>query len=45
MHSKMFEDIMAYYRNGFWTINQVRNAVVKNKITPSEFFEITGTEY
>lgn len=45
MHSKMFDDIMEYYRHGLWTINQVRNAVVKNKITEEEFQEITGQDY
>ena len=45
MHSKMFNDIMEYYRHGFWTLNHVRNAVVKEKITESEFYEITGIPY
>lgn len=45
MHSKMFNDIMEYYRHGFWTLNQVRNAVLKNKITEEEFTEITGIPY
>lgn len=45
MHSKMFNDIMEYYRHGFWTLNQVRNAVLKNKITEEEFAEITGIPY
>lgn len=44
-HSKMFSDIMEYYRHGFWSLNQVKNAVAKGKITEDEFQEITGQTY
>lgn len=45
MHSEKFDTVMTYYRRKLWTIKQVRNAVVKNWITPEEFQEITGETY
>ena len=44
MNSK-FEKVKSYYERGLWNIERVRNAVVKNWITPAEFEEITGTVY
>lgn len=40
-----FEKVKAYYDNGLWSIERVRNAVVKNWITSEEFEEITGESY
>ena len=40
-----FEKVKDFYERGLWDISRVRNAVVKNWITPSEFEEITGTVY
>ena len=40
-----FEKVKAYYDNGLWSIERVRNAVVKNWITSEEFEEITGEFY
>lgn len=40
-----FEKVKYYYDNGLWNISRVRNAVVKNWITESEFEEITGESY
>lgn len=41
----MKDKIKRYYDAGFWTLEMVRNAVVKGKITKSEFKEITGEAY
>ena len=43
--SSKFEKVKSYYERGLWDIFRVRNAVVKNWITPAEFEEITGTVY
>jgi uncharacterized XkdX family phage protein len=40
-----FEKIKAYYDSGFWSIEWVRNAVEKKKITAEQFEIITGTIY
>ena len=40
-----FEKVKYYYDNGLWNVGRVRNAVVKNWITESEFEEITGESY
>ena len=37
--------VKAHYDEGTWTIEQVRNAVIKGWITESEYMEITGQEY
>lgn len=37
-----FEKIKSYYDSGFWSIEWVRNAVEKGKITAEEFEIITG---
>ena len=44
-HSPMFEKIKYYYLHHDWTIGMVRNAVVKNRITPEAYKEITGEDY
>ena len=43
--SSKFQKVKYYYDNGLWGIERVRNAVVKNWITKSEFEEITGESY
>lgn len=43
--SKRFTLVKKYFDNGFWTLEMVRNAVVKGWITAAEFAEITGEEY
>lgn len=40
-----YEKVKYYYDRGFWTIAQVRNAVVKGWITALEFKEITNEDY
>ncbi len=45
MHSKMYDKIAEYYLSGFWNTEMVKNAVKKNKITASEYEEITGMPY
>ncbi|MER2081130.1 MAG: XkdX family protein [Ruminococcus sp.] len=43
--SKHFEQVKRYYDKGLWSIERVRNAVVKGWITAEEFFLITQTTY
>lgn len=43
--SSKFYKVKEYYDRGLWNISRVRNAVVKNWITESEFEEITGESY
>lgn len=46
MHSKNFDKVKYYYQvSKSWTLNMVRNAVVKSWITEEEYTEITGLEY
>lgn len=40
-----YDKVKYYYLNGYWTIAQVRNAVVKQWITAMQFTEITGEDY
>ncbi|MBQ7548063.1 MAG: XkdX family protein [Clostridia bacterium] len=40
-----FEKVKYYYDHGFWSIDRVRNAVVKGWITAEQFKEITGEDY
>ena len=40
-----YEKVKFYYKHGNWTIEQVRNAVVKGWITAGQFTEITGETY
>lgn len=43
--SDKYEKVRNYYKNNLWTLEQVRNAVVKEWITGDEFMKITGKEY
>lgn len=43
--SEKFEKVEGYYKNGFWSIDKVRNAVTKKWITEDEFKQITGEDY
>lgn len=45
MMSNKFEKVKSYYERVLWNVSRVRNAVVKNWITPAEFEEITDTVY
>ena len=40
-----FDKIKNYYDTGLWTIEWVKNAVIKGKITAEQFKEITGQDY
>lgn len=42
--SRHFEKVKNYYDKGLWSIDRVRNAVVKGWITEEEFELITGEE-
>ena len=44
-HSPKYDKVKNYYDKGYWTIDMVRNAVVKGWITEEEFTEITGEPY
>ena len=43
--SKYYNLVKKNYDNGFWSIDKVRNAVVKGWITIDEYEEITGEVY
>ena len=43
--SKHFDLVKRNFGNGFWSIDKVRDAVVKEWITAEEFTEITGEVY
>ncbi len=43
--SKYFQKVKSYYDAGLWSINRVRDAVVKGWITETEFVLITDEEY
>lgn len=43
--SKNFDKVKRFYDGGFWSIDRVRNSVVKGWITAEEFREITGEVY
>ena len=43
--SKHFKKVKMYYDSGLWSIERVRNAVVKGWITAEEFKMITGEVY
>lgn len=45
MHSKKYKKVKGYYEAGLWDKHKVRNAVIKNWITPEEFEEIVGEPY
>ena len=42
--SKHFKKVKGYYDSGLWSIERVRNAVLKGWITEEEFELITGEE-
>ena len=39
------EKIKSYYDSGLWSINRVKNMVIKGIITEEEYKEITGEDY
>ena len=41
----MKNKIKAYYEAGFWTLEMVKIAVKKGRITKAEFEEMTGVKY
>ena len=43
--SKHFKKVKGYYDSGLWSIERVRNAVVKGWITEPEFYLITQMDY
>lgn len=42
--SKLAKQIKAWYEGGNWTLAQVRNALLKGRITRAEYREITGED-
>ena len=45
MAKSKYQRVKEYYREGYWTLNMTRNAVVKKWITVEQFKEITGHDY
>lgn len=45
MQNSTFERYKIYYEDGLWSINMLRNAVRKGKITAEEFELITHEPY
>ena len=43
--SSKFEKVKGYFERGLWSLDRVRNAVVKGWITAEEFLAITGEKY
>ena len=43
-HSKHYEEVLYWYKNGYWSIKKVWDAVGR-WITAEEYKEITGTDY
>ena len=43
--SAWYQKIKDYYTAGLWTLEMVKNAVRKGKITAEEFTDITGLAY
>lgn len=43
--STKFKLVRKYYREGLWSLQKVKVAVVKGWITEEEFLEITGEPY
>lgn len=43
--SKHFKKVKGYFDSGLWSIERVRNAVVKSWITAEEYKIITDEEY
>lgn len=44
-HSSHFYKVKNYWDQKLWNENRVRNAVIKQWITETEFKEITGVDY
>jgi len=44
-HSPKFELVKKYYDDGLWSKTAVKNAVIKNWITSSEYEEIVGEPF
>lgn len=42
--SEKYEEYKTYYELGIWTERKLQNAVMKGKLTESEYKEITGSE-
>lgn len=43
--SNKFDKVKGYFERGLWSLDRVRNAVVKGWITADEFQIITGENY
>lgn len=43
--SKNYDIVKDFYDRGEWSIERVRNAVIKRWITKDEYKEITGEDY
>ena len=43
--SKHFKKVKGYFDSELWSVERVRNAVLKGWITAEEFKAITGEEY
>ena len=43
--SKHYEQVKKYYQKGLWSLERVRNAVVKGWITEPEFYLIAQMDY
>ena len=43
--SKMYEKIKEYYDTGLWSVERVKNMVIKGIITEEEYASIVGNEY
>ena len=43
--SAKYQKVKKYFNDGLWTLEMVKNAVVKEWITAEEFKEITGEDY
>lgn len=43
--SKKYKKVKNYYNSSLWTIEMVKQAVIKNWITAEEFETITGQPY
>ena len=44
-HSPKYETVKHWYDTGKWKKPAIRNAVIKNWITPDEYEEIVGEPY
>lgn len=43
--SNMYEKIKEYYDTGLWSVERVRNMVIKGIITEKEYKDIVGKKY